>query len=85
MIEDKKEAANALREMSREYQWDGPEKDMKAMYVQDRKNFREVASLIRKGDFSQAMDKASRMDTAAREHIPPDVWDFLVRRSGYVR
>lgn len=61
-------------------QWPG-EPDMQKMVIQDAKDMREVAKLLGAGDARGAAYKAGGMDTAARDHIPQDAWDFMQERS----
>lgn len=67
-----------FQQVIKDYQWDNKkEKDMVAMYAADRKDFREVLSLYKKGDWGDAATKARRMDTGARDYIPQGIWDQL--------
>lgn len=56
--------------------WSG-EKNMLEMVTQDARDMREVAKLLGAGDAEAALAKAGNMDTAARDHIPQDAWDFM--------
>jgi len=53
------------------------EADMKKMYAGDRRDFRRVLSLYKKGKWSEAAEVAGHMDTAPREHIPERIWNDI--------
>jgi hypothetical protein len=67
-----------FKEVIRDYRWDiNSDKDMLSMFASDRKDFRKVLSLYRKGEWEEAAEYAGHMDTAAREHIPQKIWDDI--------
>ena len=63
------------------YQWTSipgyENAEMKKMYATDRKDFRHILSLYRKGKYKEALEAARHLDTAARDHIPNSVWQDL--------
>lgn len=77
-----KKLAKELRDVAKEYLAQGlssfkGEADMIAMFRNDAKDLREVASLIRRQDLKKAWIKAYRLDTAVREIIPDNIWDAI--------
>lgn len=60
------------------YQWTH-DKDpaMIKMFAADRRDFRKVLSLYRKGKCKEAGEVAGHMDTAARDYIPQSIWDDI--------
>lgn len=53
------------------------EADMKKMYAADRRDFRRVLSLYKKGLWSEAAEVAGHMDTAPRDYIPERIWSDI--------
>ena len=74
-----RKAAKELRASAVEYRRREPE--MYRMLVADARDLRQVASLIQQGRYREAYKLACHMDTAAREHIPHEAWDFLTYRN----
>ena len=76
------DACEAFKEIIKDYRWhcergDPDNKAMLAMFAKDRKDFRKVLSLYRKGRWQEAAEYAGHMDTAAREHIPEQIWNDI--------
>lgn len=53
------------------------ESEMKQMYNDDAKDLLHVADLIEQGKIEEAAKFARNMDTAARENINQNAWDFI--------
>ena len=72
------EAIEDFKKVIRGYQWTfDKEPEMIRMFTQDRKDFRKVLSLYRKGQWEEAAEFAGHMDTAARDYIPQKIWDDI--------
>jgi hypothetical protein len=56
------------------------EKDagMMAMYAADARDMFRIAEMMQDGNMSAAGKKAWDMDTAARDEIPEEVYEYLV-------
>ena len=48
------------------------------MFLSDAGDYYSIAACLHRDDQKRAYDKASRLDTAARDGIPGDVWDYLL-------
>lgn len=74
----KEQAIKEFEAVIKDYRWTH-DKDpaMIKMYAADRRDFRKVLSLYRKGKYKEAGEVAGHMDTAPREHIPQKVWDDI--------
>lgn len=51
---------------------------MMAMYAGDARDMFKIAELMQDGNMSAAGKKAWDMDTAARDEIPEEVYEFLL-------
>lgn len=72
------DACEDFKEIITNYQWTHTkEPSMLKMFANDRKDFRKVLSLYRKGQWKEAAEYAGHMDTAAREHIPEKIWEDI--------
>lgn len=71
-----KEAAIAQFEaIIKAYYWThDKDPSMLKMFTADRRDFRKVLSLYRKGKYQEAGKVAAHMDTAARDYIPDKIW-----------
>ena len=68
-----REAAKDVREGAKD--WEEP--DMRAMFISDAKDLRNVAKVLLAGDAKKAYSLAWDMDTAARDHIPQAAYEFM--------
>ena len=50
---------------------------MVAMYAGDARDMFDAARMIAEGNREAARDKVSKMDTAARDEIPKQVYEYL--------
>jgi len=50
---------------------------MQSMYLSDAGDYLRIASFLQRNELKRAAEKATTMDTAAREVIPEEIWDFL--------
>jgi hypothetical protein len=76
-----KSAAKEIRDAAKERRaevstWKG-EPEMQEMVIADAKDMRQVAKLLGAGNALAAANKAGGMDTAARDNIPEDAWNFM--------
>ena len=72
------EAIENFKKVIQDYQWTFDKyPEMIRIFAQDRKDFRKVLSLYRKGQWKEAAEFAGHMDTAARDHIPQKIWDDI--------
>lgn len=72
------DAIELFKEVIKGYQWTAEkDPDMIRMFVQDRKDFRKVLSLYKKGQWKEAAEFAGHMDTDARVYIPERIWDDI--------
>ena len=55
-----------------------PDPKMLAMYAKDYADLMEFAHLILNNKFTEALNKGRHMDTAARDYILEDLWEFVV-------
>lgn len=55
------------------------EADMMAMYAADARDMFKIAEMMQDGNYEAARTKADRMDTAARDEIPEEVYNFLMK------
>lgn len=53
------------------------EPGMMAMYAADARDMFAIARMIKEGNIKAAYDKACYMDTAARDEIPDEVYEYL--------
>jgi hypothetical protein len=77
-----RELANQLRGVARKYVTSGKrdfpgEKDMETMFRNDAANFMSIAGDIEAGRRAHAAKTARYMDTAARDYIPQNVYDWI--------
>ena len=84
-----KSLADELRKFAEEYCEDGKHgcpkgssdwKSMWEMYECDRNDFVIIADLLEDGERDRAAKKAAKLDTAARESIPGNIWNYLQRK-----
>jgi ribosomal protein L32E len=75
-VEDKLEAMDRLIE-SYGAHLDTDEEDMLRMYREDLKDLKKIRTLIKNRKFKEAWKKARGLDTAVREEIPDNVYEFL--------
>lgn len=52
------------------------------VYTADRAQMTEVLTLCRRGQWSDAYNKARHMDTILRDHIPDALWDAICDKGG---
>lgn len=72
------DGCEAFKEIIADYQWTHTkEPSMLRMFAKDRKDFRKVLSLYRKGQWKEAYEYAWQMDTAAREQIHERIWSDI--------
>lgn len=50
---------------------------MMAMYAADARDMFKIAEMMQDGNYGAAYEKACNMDTAARDEIPDEVYEFL--------
>ena len=50
---------------------------LKAAYSADRKDLRNVLSLMRKGQFKDAWQEAQSLDNIVRDVIPDSAWNLM--------
>lgn len=83
--ESRQKKAKELREAAKKVldrglrTWKG-EEDMLSMVRGDVRDMRIVAKHILANKLTEARNHASQMDTAARDHIPDSVYDWLFQR-----
>jgi hypothetical protein len=51
------------------------------MYAADARDMFKIAEIMQDGDHPAAYEKACNMDTAARDEIPDEVFEYLVDES----
>jgi hypothetical protein len=54
------------------------DKGMLAMYKSDRKDFGDIVNFMKAQDWKSAFEKAQYMDTAARDAIPINAYQFML-------
>lgn len=55
----------------------GDDASLRKGYTQDRKDLRHVLSLYKKGEWQQAAEFSSSLDTMVREMIPDSIWNSV--------
>ena len=79
---ERQKHAKTLRDFAKDYLAHGlreyrGEPDMVRMIRGDAADYRKIAALILAGKINEAGIRAQSMDTAPRENIPQEVWDFI--------
>ncbi len=76
-------ALKHIAEQTKNKQQDCPNDiSMQSMYLSDAGDYLRIASFLERNEVKKAAKYAANLDTAAREEIPGDVWDFLRSQLG---
>ena len=67
--------------------WNDPkaDKEMKKVYMADRKDLRQIVSLMMSGKIKEASEKAYWLDTIVRDVIPNSAYDYITNEKNHIK